>query len=549
MSTYKGFNVVELRKPKKSMFDLSHEKKMTLRMGKLVPILCMECIPGDSVSYNPQVFMRLLALLAPIYGMINVTVHCFAVAHRLLWAEWEDFITTGRLGADVGGSAPLPPVWPLGGSGGILTAGLDAMESGELLDYLGVPSVPDSEAANYAAVDATIDIMPILGYNLVFIEYYRDRNFTNDDQLDQYPFPSGVQNFDETLGFLRTRHWGPDYFTTALPFTQRGAEVLIPMGGVGDVTYLAQSEVAGAGASVTDVFLGSVGDGNLSVNKGIVNGGTVDYNAVGESAIRIENIDEINFENTTITVNDLRQAVRLQEWFERNAIAGNRYTENIQAHFGLKPQDYRMQRPEYIGGFKMPIKISEVVNTAFSLNEADETIPAGNLAGHGIGRGGGRVHYFAQEHCFIYAIMSIMTVPTYMQGLPRMFRRKTFLDYPWPAFALLGEQEVKKYEIFMNPANMDVNAEGEEPLFGYQSRYADWKYIPSTSHGDFKNTLLFWTLTRNFATSPTLGNTFLQMEDALQDRIFAVSGNNFLAYVYNRISVVRALPYFSRPTI
>lgn len=190
-----------------------------------------------------------------------------------------------------------------------------------------------------------------------------------------------------------------------------------------------------------------------------------------------------------------------------------------------------------------------MVTTAFS-NNGSGVVPAGNLQGHGIGYADmNSFRYYCPEHGFIIGILSIMNPPSYQQGLPRMFwARRSFLGYPWPTFASLGEQTVDKLELFASPANMTPDEFGVFPMFGYQSRYADWKYVPNTNHGDFRSSLLFWTLTRDFADSPELGEEFVRFDDTTQDRIFAVNTvDNFWCYVHNKISVVRALPYFGTP--
>jgi len=176
-------------------------------------------------------------------------------------------------------------------------------------------------------------------------------------------------------------------------------------------------------------------------------------------------------------------------------------------------------------------------------------VPQANMAGHGVTYGNtNRFNYFCTEHGFIIGIISIMNPPSYQQGLPRMFRRRSFLDYPWPTFAKLGEQQVNDHEIYADPASLTEDADGEMPLFGYQSRYADWKYICSTNHGDFKDTLLFWTLTRTFLEPPVLSETFNQFDDETQNRIFAVPDvDSFWLYVNNRVTVKRPLPYFGTP--
>lgn len=352
---------------------------------------------------------------------------------------------------------------------------------------------------------------------------------------------------------LRTRSYMHDYFTSALPFTQRGQEVLLPI----DLALSGYAPVVSESDGSIDYWelQAQVQPGGGAVELSVPS----DTNAPAGSSVPTEpsesqlwaNLSETTNRQTgiTSTINDFRTAYALQVWLERNAVAGSRYTESIRAHFNVKSQDSRLQRPEYIGGGRIPVKISEVVSTAYS-DDGTGTVPLANLAGHGITYGNTNgFRYFAPEHGFIVGIMSIMNPPSYHQGIPRMFwARRSFLGYFWPTFAKLGEQAVTKQELYASAANMTADSAGEYPLFGYQSRYADWKYICNSNHGDFHDTLLFWTLTRDFADSPVLGEVFNQFDDSTQDRIFAVSGvDSFWCYVYNKISVTRALPYFGTP--
>jgi len=539
--SYAGNTTVELRKPRKSTFDLSHQKRLSTRMGRLTPVLTLEALPGDKFSGSSEILLRLAPLLAPIYDQIILYVHFFFVPTRLLWTESETFFTAGRLGTGVDPvTAPIPPYADLKK----LIDGGHIIQS-QLADYLGVPIVPlpGEDSDDYDGL--TIDVLPFLAYSRCMKDYYIDRNYNDDDYLAT---PVGSGELDPTVGTnadfftWRNRDWMKNYFTAALPFTQRGVEVLMPLDGTGTVSYLPTSEVRNFDGTLPV-------DQNLSINQD----GPLAYTiGATDGEVRIENIDEVQLTASNVSINDFRTAYALQTWLERNAVGGSRYTEVIQAHFAVRPQDSRLQRAEYIGGGRIPVKISEVVNTAFSQNEADETVPAGNLAGHGVTYGNtNRFNYFATEHGFIMGIMSIMNPPSYYQGLPRMFKRKTVFDYAWPLLANLGEQEVKKYELYMSAANLTEDAEGEEPMFGYQSRYADWKQVQGTNHGAFRTTLRFWTLTNHYESSPSLGEMFVAYDDTLQNNIFAVGGtdDNFWCYISNAVKVNRALPYFGTPSI
>lgn len=535
MSRYNGFSTVELKKPLRSSFDLTHDKRLTARMGQLIPCLTLEAIPSDSFRGSSEMLVRLAPLLAPIYDQIEIFVHFFFVPNRLLWEEWETFITGGRLGVGV---EPLEaPVPPYGDIGAILAVGNEIFNKGSLADYLGVcpPLSQDPVTENWDGI--TIDYMPFAAYQLIWYEYYRDRNYIDD--ATQFPLASGELAASEaySLSALFTRNYLHDYFTSALPFTQRGEEVLMPVQ-LGGFAPLYANPIS---PPATTIRVKGEED-SIDVQYGVNIGG--DETPPADLYVRGE-----DFDGTSTSINDFRSAYALQVWLERNAIGGSRYTESTQAHFGVKPQDSRLQRPEYIGGGRVPVRISEVLSTAWA-NDGSAEVPQANMAGHGMSYGNTNTfNYFCTEHGFIMGILSIMNPPSYQQGLPRMFRRRSFLDYPWPTFAKLGEQEVRTYELWMHPTTLTPDPEtGDEILFGYQSRYADWKYICNTNHGDFRDTLLFWTLTRTFDDEPSLGETFVQFDDDTQDRIFAVGDvPNFWIYIHNKISVKRALPYFGTP--
>jgi len=541
MSTFKGFSQVKLKRPEQSTFDLSHDKRMDGRMGVLYPILITETIPSDSFKGSSEVLMRLAPLIAPIYDNISVWVHYFYVPNRLLWEEWETFITGGRLGPGVEPAvAPVPPQINIGG---LLGSGLvGAFNDDELPAYLGVPNFLDIDPTVANWNSKFIDAMPFAAYQLVYEEYYRDRNFVDDSRESDFPLASGAQSnaMANKLVERRRRNYMHDYFTSALPFTQRGEEVLMPIA-LGGIAPLYANPL---GSTTTQMVIKGLQTlpSTLDTTVGVL----IDDTLSTDSSLYIKGED---FDGTSTSINDFRSAYALQVWMERNAIAGSRYTESTQAHFGITPEDSRLQRPEYIGGGRINVQISEVVSTAWASAESPDVIPQGNMAGHGVSYGNSnRFNYFCTEHGFIIGLLSIMAKPSYQQGLPRMFRRSSFLDYPWPTFAKLGEQPVRNYELYTTPASLTPDADGETPVFGYQSRYADWKWIQSTNAGGFRDSLLFWTLTRTFTTPPVLGATFVAFQDDTQYRIFAADNtNNFWMYIHNALTVRRALPYFGTP--
>lgn len=523
MGKYKGFTSVELKRPTRSTFDLSHEKRLSSRIGKLTPIFISETLPNDTFRVSTEVLIKLAPLVAPIFHRLYLYVHFFFIPNRLLAEFWEPFITGGRLGEYV----TSPPEVPTIRMDDTFALGLELLNTGSVADYLGVPPIPDADAALWG--DRTLDAMPFAAFYRCWYDYYRDRNFVPDNAF--LPMPQGPTG--DNREFLKTRYrcWEHDYFTSAQLTTQRGAEVLMPLAGSG---------------RIIDSLTGNPPSGSLYYGHDDLIGdasGTSFNPTVGAAAIEVE------LDSSSVSINDLRRANRLQEWLERNQLAGSRYNESIMAHFGRKTSDARLQRAEYLGGGKAVVQISEVMTTAYSEDAGATVVPPGNPAGRGSTYADTNgFNYNCEEHGFVIGILSVMPTSAYMQGLPRMFQnRNTFLDYPWPTFAHLGEQEVFDNEIYMTPASLPQDR-GSQPLFGYQSRYADWKYIPSSSHGDFRTTLDYWHLTRLFASAPALGEQFVTFEDALQDRVFNVASIDTLwMYVYNKATVKRSLPYFGTP--
>ncbi|AZL82663.1 major capsid protein [Apis mellifera associated microvirus 34] len=551
MSRYKGFSAVEFRKPERSLFDLSHEKKFSTRMGKLVPIACMEVLPNDTVRMNSEVMLRLAPLLAPIYHNVNVFVHHFYVPTRILYKDWEKFITHGRLGTE---TPPIPPYLP---QQSILSQSPDVsmVDVGSLGDFLGLNPIRAADVGDWL-VDGPdryrFNALPWAAYQKIWYDYYRDRNFVEDKEL--FPLPSGditshLNGAATGYGVahfmaMKNRAWKHDYFMSALPWTQRGDEVLMPLAGNASWTYRDVATVTKDGEPWSAfTVLGTSGSPNLQ-----------DVDGTGTDQLSIDNIEDIALTSSSVSINDLRSAIRLQEWMEKSAVAGSRLNETILAHFARRTSDGRLQRAEYLGGGRVHVKISEVMTTAYSMDSEGTTVPPANMTGRGMTfNDRNRFVYNCEEWGFVISIMSVMPEPAYMNGSHRMFfNRNTFLDYPWPSFAHLGEQPVYKYEIYSDHNTVPVTSETEEDieLFGYQSRYADWKYQYSTVHGDMRTSLDFWHLAMKFDSAPNLGANFITFPDELQDRIFAVSGVDTLwCLVFNNVKVSRSLPYYGKPTI
>lgn len=505
----KLFNSIQLGKPKLNKFDLSHEKKMTMRMGHLVPMFLQEIIPGDKLRVNTEILMRLQPLLAPIYGRLRIQVDYFFVPNRLVWNNWEDFIT----GGEDGQAAPEAPFFSIGEADKLYIA------EGTLCDYMGVPTV---EAATTITNAPRVNALPFRGYQLIYNDYYRDQNLINKVTIDTASNGlQGATQMSECLN-IRARAWEKDYFTSCLPNSQKGGNVVLPNEPIYSNVSVQKDSLSGLGLPGTPT-----GDpsGNLQVSG---------------TDVRIENLEGVD-----ITIESLRRSARLQEWLEKNMRAGSRYVESLKAHFGVHNDDLRVMRPQYLGGFTNPVVISEVLSN-FQFSGDPEGLPQGNMAGHGIavGNGSGFTGSF-KEHGYVFGIMSVLPRTSYQQGLPKHFSRFDKLDYAWPSFAQIGEQAVLNKEIFY-----PYTGTGEDGTFGYQSRYAEYKYGCSTVHGQFRTTLAHWHPGRIFSTPPALNEAFITSDPT--KRIFAVEApdeDELLVNLYNRVDALRPLPYFNVPTL
>jgi len=503
------FNSIKLTKPKSNSFDLSHDVKLSTQMGQLTPILTLECVPGDKFNLGCESLVRFAPLIAPVMHRMDVTMHYFFVPNRILWSNWEKFITDANSGV----VAPY-----------IETSGAWASDPStfgkysKFMDYMGVP--PQILGGTTTQVNA----LAFAAYQCVYNEYYRDQNL--QAPID-YKLVDGINNTTlgryEALLNLRNRAWEHDYFTSSLPFAQKGQAVDIPLGSI---------------------------DGNVEVfydnaSGTTLNGSPASINVQGQPAADITDdrlyakTDGVDIEPTTI--NDLRRAYRLQEWLEKNARGGTRYIESILSHFGVRSSDARLQRPEYITGVKTPVIISEVLNTTGE----DGGLPQGNMAGHALSISSGKSgSYYCEEHGYIIGIMSVMPKTAYQQGIPRTFLKNDTLDYYFPSFANIGEQPVEKQELFAYTSS-------KNDTFGYVPRYAEYKYMPSRVAGEFRTTLDYWHLGRIFATEPNLNSTFIECKPADTTRIFAVEDGTdpLYCHVYNKIQAVRPMPKFGTPTI
>jgi hypothetical protein len=494
------FNSIKLQRPKKNVFDLTHDVKLSADMGNLTPILTLECVPGDKFELGCESLIRFAPMIAPVMHRMDVSMHYFFVPNRIVWSNWEKFITDANSGL-------VSPYLATSGS-----AAWDPYV--KFMDYMGVP--PNTSGGT---IVQNINALPFAAYQCIYNEYYRDQNLVAPVNYKLADGDAGAQRAD--LCTLRKRAWEHDYFTASLPFAQKGAAVDIPLGQI-DVPW---TKVAGKNSNGSpDVQAVS---GQYDVNGGVPSPLTDGLY-----------VPQITADVEPTTINDLRRAFRLQEWLEKNARGGTRYIENILTHFGVRSSDKRLQRPEYITGVKSPVVISEIVNTTGQT----DGLPQGNMAGHGMSVSSGRSgSYYCEEHGYIIGIMSVMPKTAYQQGIPKTYLKNDTLDYYWPSFANIGEQPVTNAEIYAYTGNA-------EETFGYVPRYAEYKYMPSRVAGDFRTTLDYWHLGRKFDTQPTLSTSFIECNPT--KRIFAVEdpeGDSLYCHVLNKIKAIRPMPKYGTP--
>lgn len=546
------FSAIRVKKPKRTAFDMSHEVKLTCDMGELIPFFVQDVIPGDTFKVSVETFVRFAPMIAPVMHRVNVFTHFFFVPYRLVWDEWREFITGGEDGT----AEPVFPRVRIAAAGTSSEALQTLNSNGTLCDYMGVPTKNWQSSWESKVLSTQINLLPFRAYQLIWNEYYRDQNL--QDQIDfskasgifQAAYEQSESHADGCLECLKLRFrcWEKDYFTSALPFPQRLPNpVTVPVNGAVDILADRQS------GSTNPVFWrkdnGSPGVPG-SVNVG--NGGFV-TNEQGEQLYydpRGTLKGELS-DNTSITINELRRAFSLQRWLENNARAGSRYIEQILSHFGVRSSDARLQRPEYLGGGKTPVVISEVLQTSETASS-----PQGNMAGNGSSYGVSHsFKRFFEEHGIVIGILSVMPRSCYQNGLPKLFGKFDKFDYYFPEFAHLGEQEIKQSEIFFNPY-YNVDGEHNNATFGYTPRYAEYRFVNSHVHGDFRDSLNFWHMGRIFgdAQQPHLNSDFVQCKAPNNEtgfnRVFAVSDttdDRLWIQMYVNFKALRPLPKFGTP--
>ena len=505
----------------RSTFDRSHGLKTTFNAGELVPVYVDEALPGDTFSCNLTAFSRLATPIHPTMDNAFMDSHFFAVPVRLVWDDFEEFMgetkTYKAAGAtrldgtpDFTVAAPIPPTITAGGSG-------EAEQS--LSDYFGIPT-------KIAGLE--FSALWHRAYTLVWNDWFRDENLQAPKTI------LTTSGADATTYALLNRGKKHDYFTSALPWPQKGADVTIPLGTIAPVATDAPSQ-----DEISIYSTAAVG------YKGMyTQGNSGDRLQLDTAAVTSDNKIYADLSDaTSATINQLRLAFATQKFLEIQARGGSRYIEVIKNHFNVTSPDARLQRPEYLGGGSSPVNISPVAQTS----STDATTPQGNLSAIGTTVLSG--HSFTKsftEHTIVIGMVSVRTDLTYQQGLNRMFSRETIYDYYWPTLSTIGEQAVKNKEIYAQGSAAD------ETTFGYQERYAEYRYKPSSITGKFRSnatgTLESWHYAQEYSSLPLLGDSWIQVTDTNVQRTLAVASEpQFIFDSLFKLKCTRPMPVNSVP--
>ena len=558
----------------RSVFDRSHSVKTTFDEGRLVPVYLEEVLPGDSFKLDVNLFCRLTSpLQVPIVDDMDLDIHFFYVPFRLLWDNWERM--NGQQDNPGDSTDYMTPIIKLD-----CKSSLKATWAQSVQDYFGVP------LTNNASGSLDILAFPFRAYNLIYNEWYRDQNLQHsapvwkgEDETEKqkvYKADGSVVEMTEAEywnlgpagngdtvegGTLKRRAKRHDYFTSCLPWPQKGPGVELPLGGVAPLGIY---EITGNTASTSNIgnrladFVGAgTIQGAIGSTYSFVSGdklgtknpysvfqdgaGRVPWEQTNSSAVASVYGADLSFASAA-TINSLRQAFQLQKLYERDARGGTRYTEILRSHFGVVSPDARLQRPEYLGGSTQRVVINPVTQTSAT----NDTTPQANLAAFGVtgsSKRGFRKSFV--EHGLIIGLVSVRSNLTYQQGLNRFLSRRTRFDFYWPALAHLGEQAVLNKEIFAQ------GTEKDDEVFGYQERWSEYRYHPSMITGKMRSTintpLDFWHLGQKFDELPKLNSDFI-VENAPLGRCVAVpSEPHFLLDVFFSCKAARPMPVYSVP--
>ena len=576
----KVFDSVPIKKPAANVFNLSHDVKSSYNFDKIYPFFCELVNPGETFNVSAEVFMRAMPMLAPVMHNVDMYIYFVATPLRLVWNErkkydFRTFITGGEKGnfgqygySDDPSGDYIMPHFRYSQFRSLSSENRALCLPGGLLDHLGYQPIKGVQD-RWISTDRTepFTSLPLRVYQFVWNELFRNQNVQNE--VD-FSYDTGLESPSTLVKLLtmRKKCWEKDYFTSCLPFQQRGETVTLPISSSQSVS----ASMTGTGSTVIDMakYTGQQTAQNLTIGatsngyapiRAAVSGGTpsvgteVELSGTGDIALN----GTITFTGLSIgTISDFRYCLRLQQWLENNARCGSRYIEQILAHFGVRSSDARLQRPELLGGGKIPLIFSDVPQTS-----ADTLLPdsvnqsvQGNLAGKGTlyGKTTGFKKYF-EEHCIVMGLLTIVPRTSYCQGIKRQWSLMDKTDFYFPEFAHLSEQAVLNKEVYYDPSAADDEDESLNPdgVFGYQGRFTEYRYIPSTVHGELRNTLTAWHLGRIFGSLPRLNSDFVEAHSRVN--IFAAEDisesdyDPFVAQIHVNCKAVRPMPKFAVPTL
>lgn len=487
---------------RRSKFSLSHYKLLTMNMGELIPISWMEVIPGDTMQFRTSMLIRLSPLLAPIMHPVRVRLNWFFVPYRIIWDDFEDFITGGADGND----ATVPPKFSKA-----------SISEGQLHDYLGVPVNSYSPNLEFSA-------LPVRAYQTIYNEFFRDQDLVTKKSVVT---TSGTDS--TTTNSIQKVSWEKDYFTTARPWEQKGSDVNIPLLGDAPITGIGvpnQSWTTGPRTVYETDGTASTSYANYKSNQVELE---EDPSNSGYPNIRADLTGA-----TGMSINDLRLYSALQRYKENRAEFGSRYVEYLLNAFGVRSSDARLQNPEYLGGGRQTITFSEILSTADSGTDV-----VGTMRGHGISAmRSSRIRRFFEEHGIVMALLSVVPKLMYTDGLHRSFNKTTKEDYFQKELALIGDQTILNKEVYAAHAT-------PAGTFGYGQRYDEYRSIPSQIAGEFQSSLNHWHYARIFGTTPSLNSSFIECDPT--KRQYADNSSDVLYVMANHsIQARRPIPKYPK---